>query len=203
MKCHRSKASLLGLCLSLAAGVSLLGVGQPAEEQAPPQDPAYVLHHKANLIDGTACKLEQYKGKVVLIVNVASRCGLTPQYDQLEELYRLKKDEGLVVLGFPANNFAGQEPGSNEEIATFCREEYDVTFPMFEKISVLGEDRHPLYKQLAELPAPIGGDPEWNFAKYLVDRNGVVTRRVPSRTKPNDEGFRETLDSMLAAEPSD
>jgi len=161
-------------------------------------DPAYVLGYTMNTIDGTEKKLSDYKGKVVIMVNTASRCGLTPQYEGLEKLYRAHKDDGLVILGFPANNFGAQEPGSNKEIALFCSENYDVTFPMFEKISVKGEDKHPLYKQLAEQPEPIGQEPEWNFAKFLIGRDGRVVERFASRTKPDDEKFMTAIKAQLA-----
>jgi len=173
------------------------GSAQPDAEAS--KDAAYVLGHTMNLIDGTEKKLSDYEGKVVLMVNVASQCGLTPQYEALEKLYREHKDEGLVVLGFPANNFGNQEPGSNAEIYEFCTGRYDVTFPMFEKISVKGEDRHPLYSQLAKQPEPIGQEPEWNFAKFLVGRDGRVVARFASRTKPTDEKLLEAVLAELGS----
>ncbi|MBZ0172654.1 MAG: glutathione peroxidase [Phycisphaerales bacterium] len=148
-------------------------------------------------LDGTPEKLEKYKGKVVLLVNVASKCGLTPQYEGIEALYREHKDQGLVVLGFPANNFMGQEPGSNEQIAEFCRAKYDVTFPMFEKISVKGDDTHPLYKQLAAQAEPIGGEPKWNFTKFLLDREGRVVARFEPRVKPTNEKLTGKIGELL------
>jgi glutathione peroxidase len=154
-------------------------------ETAAPKGPN-VLHHAFQLIDGTPTTMKAYEGKVVLIVNTASRCGLTPQYEALERLYREHQKEGLVVLGFPANNFMGQEPGTNEEILGFCTGEYGVTFPMAAKISVKGEDAHPLYRQLAAQPEPIGGEPAWNFTKFLVDRKGNVVARFEPRTRPDD-----------------
>lgn len=169
----------------------------PAPETS--ADPAYVLGFTMNRIDGTSESLDAYKGKVVLIVNVASKCGLTPQYEALEKLYQDKKDEGFVVLGFPANDFRGQEPGTNQEIAAFCSENYGVTFPMFEKISVLGEQQHPLYRKLVAQPDPIGGDPKWNFTKFLVDRSGKVAARFEPRTKPEDAEMVAKIDELLAA----
>ncbi len=147
-------------------------------EKQPAKDPAYVLDFTMKRIDGAEESLEKYKGKVLIIVNVASKCGFTTQYEGLERLQRTYKDEGVVVLGFPANNFGNQEPGTNEEIAAFCKDKYDVTFPMFAKISVKGDDQHPLYKRLATQPAPIGGDPKWNFTKFIIDQNGRVVARV-------------------------
>ncbi len=142
-----------------------------------PKDPAYVLGFTVKDIDGKDVDLATYKGKVVVIVNVASKCGFTPQYEGLEALYREKKEAGLVILGFPANNFGKQEPGTNADIKKFCEATYKVTFPLFEKISVKGEDQHPLYRKLASQPDPIGGDPKWNFTKFVVDRTGKVVAR--------------------------
>jgi len=132
-------------------------------------------------IDGAPVPLSQYKGKVALVVNVASRCGFTPQYTALEATYRAHKDRGVVVLGFPANNFKGQEPGTNAEIADFCKRTYDVTFPMFSKVSVLGADKAPLYQFLTSG----GPEIEWNFTKFVVGRDGAVVARFPSKVKPD------------------
>lgn len=154
---------------------------QPAADKAEKKTDPYVLGFKMKRIDGTEEDLSTYKGKVVVIVNVASKCGYTGQYAALEELYRKYKDKGLVILGFPANNFKGQEPGSNKEIAEFCTSTYDVTFPMFEKISVKGDDQHALYKKLAAQPAPIGGDPKWNFTKFVVNKEGDVVARFDAK----------------------
>ncbi|MCA9306902.1 MAG: glutathione peroxidase [Phycisphaerales bacterium] len=150
-----------------------------------------------NRLDGTPEALSDYKGEVVLIVNTASKCGLTPQYKGLEALYESKKDKGLVILGFPANQFMGQEPGTNEEIAAFCSENYGVSFPMFEKIVVKGEGTHPLYEQLAALPDGMGGEPEWNFQKFLVDRSGRVVARFSPRTTPDDAELVAAIDKAL------
>ena len=139
-------------------------------------------------IQGKKADLSDYKGKVVLIVNVASKCGLTKQYDGLEALYKKYKDQGLVILGFPCNQFMGQEPGTEEEIASFCRLTYDVTFPMFSKIEVNGEKTHPLYVYLKKQLPGDGkkADIEWNFAKFLIDRNGVPVKRFQPKVKPAD-----------------
>jgi len=138
-----------------------------------------------SLIGGETVSLNEYKGKVLLIVNTASRCGFTPQYQGLEELYQRYKDRGLVVLGFPANNFMGQEPGSNEEIKSFCELKYKTTFPMFAKTSVKGADINPLFKYLTETQ-PFKGPVTWNFNKFLVDGNGQLIARFDSRAKPLD-----------------
>ncbi|MBL0921403.1 MAG: glutathione peroxidase [Phycisphaerales bacterium] len=155
-----------------------------------------------NLVSGTPQRLENYRGDVILIVNVASKCGMTPQYKDLQALFEAKKDQGLTILAFPANNFMNQEPGSNEDIAAFCEREYGVTFPVFEKISVKGEDIHPLYAMLTAQPEPVGGEIKWNFDKFLVNREGKVVARFGPRTKPSDAEFARTVDRLLA-EPHD
>lgn len=170
-------------------------------------------------IDNNPGSLGDYAGSVLLVVNVASKCGLTPQYEGLEALYRQYRDAGLVVLGFPANNFGGQEPGSNEEIASFCSSNYSVTFPLFAKISVVGSDRHPLYDELtAQAPTAEGDkaafranlttfgmnptdDPEvlWNFEKFLVSRDGRVVGRFAPDVKPDDRVLVDAIERELAA----
>jgi len=139
-----------------------------------------------NSIDGRPAPLSAYQGKVVLIVNVASRCGFTPQYAGLEALYEKYKDRGFAILGFPANNFGGQEPGTNEEIKTFCSTKYNVTFPMYSKISVKGDDQAPLYRFLTDKQAnpATGGEIQWNFTKFLVDKNGKVVARFEPKVTP-------------------
>ena len=139
-------------------------------------------------IDGEAATLEQYRGKVLLIVNVASRCGFTPQYEGLESLYRKYKDKGFVVLGFPCNQFGRQEPGSENDIRRFCDDHYGVTFPLFAKIDVNGPNAHPLYRHLKSAKKGLLGREAiaWNFTKFLVGRNGDVLRRYGSRRKPEN-----------------
>lgn len=160
-----------------------------------------ILDISMKRIDGTEESLTTYKGKVVMIVNVASQCGLTPQYEALERLYEAHKDEGLVILGFPANEFLSQEPGTNKEIAEFCSSKYKVTFPMFEKIVVKGKETHELYKRLAALPAPLGGEPKWNFTKFVVDRSGEVVARFEPRTKPDSAEVTAKIAELLKAKP--
>jgi glutathione peroxidase len=152
-------------------------------------------------IDGKDQSLADYRGKTLLIVNVASRCGLTPQYAGLEELYRAKKDQGLVVLGVPCNQFAGQEPGTEAEIKDFCSTKYDVTFPMFSKVEVNGAGRHPLYTWLTSAQsAPEGpGDITWNFAKFVIDGEGRVAGRFSPKAAPTAEALVETIDRSLGA----
>jgi glutathione peroxidase len=137
-------------------------------------------------IDGKAQSMNDYAGKVLLVVNVASKCGFTPQYEGLESVYRQYKDQGLVVMGFPCNQFGSQEPGTDTEIATFCDTRFNVSFPMFAKIKVNGDDAHPLYKHLkGEKPGVLGTEGiKWNFTKFLVDRSGKVVKRYGSADKP-------------------
>ena len=150
-------------------------------------------------IDGKNVPLAQYKGKVLLIVNVASRCGYTPQYKGLEALYRKYKDGGFVILGFPANNFGSQEPGSDADIKAFCETTYAVTFDMFSKISVKGNDQHPLYRVLTSpgTNPTSSGDVKWNFQKYLVGRDGAVIGTFPSRAEPLSREVTSAVEHAL------
>jgi glutathione peroxidase len=149
--------------------------------------PATALDFTLPDLDGAPVDLAKFKGKAVLLVNVASKCGLTPQYAELQALYEKRKEDGLVILGFPANEFGGQEPGSNEEIKSFCAMNYGVTFPMFGKIVVRGEGIHPLYKFLTERETnePFAGEIKWNFTKFLLDRTGKVVARFEPKVKPS------------------
>lgn len=149
-------------------------------------------------IDGNEMTLEAYKGNVLLIVNVASKCGYTPQYEGLQSIYEEFKDDGLVVIGFPANNFRGQEPGSNEDIKQFCRLEYGVEFPMAAKVSVIGDDKAPLFAYLTSLEnEDFDGDIKWNFEKFLIDREGNLIRRFRSSVKPDSETLTSAIKSLL------
>jgi glutathione peroxidase len=152
-----------------------------------------------NSIDGRPASLAQFKGKVVLIVNVASRCGFTSQYEGLEALYGKYKDRGFVVLGFPANNFLWQEPGTNEEIKAFCTRKYNVTFPMFAKVSVKGKDKTHLYQFLTDKRAnpATGGEIGWNFTKFLVDKDGKVIARFASSVKPEAAELISAIENAL------
>lgn len=147
-----------------------------------------LYNHTAESLTGDTLKLEAYKGRVALVVNTASRCGLTPQYAGLENLQRQFGDRGLVVLGFPCNQFGAQEPGSADEIGAFCQKNYGVSFPMFARINVNGPDAHPLYQWLKTESAGVAGpeDIEWNFAKFLVGRDGKLVRRYAPKTRPED-----------------
>jgi glutathione peroxidase len=150
-------------------------------------------------IDGKEVKLDKFKGQVLLVVNVASKCGLTPQYEGLERLCREKKEQGFAVLGFPANDFGGQEPGTNEEIKKFCTVTYGVTFPMFSKVSVLGEGMTPLYRWLIDTSNRQDAI-EWNFAKFLIGRDGKVIRRFAPKVQPNDSELLEAIEKALREE---
>jgi len=149
-------------------------------------------------IDGNPVNLNQYRGKVLLVVNTASLCGNTPQYTDLESIYERYHDKGFEVLAFPANNFGHQEPGTNAEIKGFCLTKYSVSFPLFSKISVKGSDKHPLYQYLTE-QSPFPGEVEWNFQKYLVDRSGNVVGRFHHRTKPLSAEIVQEVERVLAS----
>jgi glutathione peroxidase len=150
-------------------------------------------------IDGNATSLTPYKGQVVLIVNVASHCGFTPQYSALEAVYQKYKSQGLVICGFPCNQFGGQEPGTDTEIKQFCTAKYDVTFPMFDKLEVNGDNRHPLYVLLAGKDSPFPGDIRWNFTKFVVGRDGKIVNRFDSKMKPDSAEVTTAIETALAA----
>jgi glutathione peroxidase len=157
-----------------------------------------VYNFTLNSIDGQPAPLAAYQGKVVLLVNVASQCGYTPQYSALEAIYEKYKDQGFVILGFPANNFGAQEPGTNEEIKTFCTRKYSVTFPMYSKISVKGADQAPLYTYLTkETGTGIAGDIKWNFTKFLVDREGKVIQRFEPAVTPDSKEVTAAIEKQL------
>ena len=173
------------------AGPLYLGVALPAlAGECPP----LLKHSFANLQDGTPLPLCQYQGKVILVVNTASSCGFTSQYDGLEKLYARLKDKGLVVLGFPSNDFGEQEPGSSKEIADFCRLTYRVQFPMVAKSVVKGKQANPFYLQLAEIT---GSTPRWNFHKYLINRDATQVLSFGSMTKPDDKVLLARIDEFL------
>jgi glutathione peroxidase len=158
-----------------------------------------VLDFTLNSIEGQPAPLSQYKGKVVMIVNVASFCGYTPQYAGLEALYQKYKSQGFVILGFPANNFGAQEPGTNEEIKTFCTRKYNVSFPMYSKISVKGEDKHPLYQFLTDKQAnpETGGEIQWNFTKFLIGKDGKPVARFESKVTPESPEVASAIEKAL------
>jgi glutathione peroxidase len=171
-----------------------VGVGLAAEAPA-----GSVLDFSLKSINGQETALSQFRGKVLLLVNTASKCGFTPQFKALEEIYKRYKDQGLVILGFPANNFLWQEPGTDKEIAQFCMINYGVSFPMFSKISVRGKKIHPLYKFLVEKETNPGfaGKIAWNFTKFLVDRQGNIVARFEPKTVPDDPHVVAAIEKAL------
>jgi glutathione peroxidase len=184
----------------LLAGVGLVCAGQPAAvEQATPAVSA-LSGLALTQLDGTALDSQVLDGQVVLFVNVASKCGFTPQYDELQALYTEKQSQGLVIVGVPCNQFGGQEPGTAQEIASFCRINYGVSFPLLEKQDVNGPQRSALYQWLVQSSAGGGKDVRWNFEKFLVDRNGQVVERFSSRVGPNDGELRGLVERALAGE---
>jgi glutathione peroxidase len=156
---------------------------------------ASVYEFTLNSIDGAPAPLDVYKGKVLLVVNVASKCGFTPQYKELEAVYEKYKDQGFVIAGFPANNFMSQEPGTNQEIKSFCTRTYGVSFPMYGKISVKGSDIAPLYTYLT---AAKGGDIKWNFTKFLIGKDGTILERFEPPVKPDDPKVTAAIEKALA-----
>lgn len=188
-------AALLGPALPAGAAAPTATAAPGAAAQA---CPALLNYTFPRLQDEAPQSLCQYQGKVVLVVNTASYCGFTGQYDGLEKMYAKYKEQGLVVLGFPSNDFGGQEPGSNKEIADFCRLTYGVKFPMLAKSDVLGSSANPLYKQLGSLT---GERPKWNFHKYLIDRSGQKVLSFPSTTAPDNKTFVSAVERALAERP--
>ncbi|HVP07711.1 MAG TPA: glutathione peroxidase, partial [Candidatus Acidoferrum sp.] len=174
--------------------------GQPSTQTAVKGDSTMLMTDYRVIpfktITGHDSSLADFHGKVVLIVNVASQCGFTPQYKDLEVLYEKYKDRGFVVIGFPANNFGSQEPGTNEDILKFCSTTYSVTFPMMAKVSVKGDDKHPLFKYLTE-ESPVTGEVKWNFSKFLLDRQGNLVARYPSETKPLDPKLTGRIETLF------
>ena len=189
--------------VALFAASSLLAIAGGvvnSEEKKGDKDVPAVLNFKMNRLDGKPADLSAYKGKVVLMVNVASQCGNTPQYVQLEKLHEKYTEKGLAVLGFPANEFGAQEPGSDEDISTFCKSKYGVKFDMFSKVVVKGEGQCPLYKYLTskETNPKFSGDIKWNFEKFLIGRNGEVVARFAPGVKPDAEEVVKAIEAELA-----
>jgi glutathione peroxidase len=178
-------------------GFALNAWAAPPQKSPSPAGTVYAFTMKD--IDGREVKLSKYRGKVLLIVNVASRCGNTPQYAGLQNIYEKYRKQGLVVLGFPANDFGAQEPGTEAEIKQFCTANYKVTFPMFSKITVKGEGQAPLYRFLTskETNPEFGGEIEWNFAKFLIGRDGKPVGRFSARTQPEDPKVIEAIEKAL------
>jgi glutathione peroxidase len=183
--------------VGFAFGILLgsLATGAVAAEPAGGAPCPPLLDRKVPNLQDEAVSLCQFRGKVLLVVNTASECGYTPQYEGLEKLYRRYRDRGLVVLGFPANDFGGQEPGSNKQIADFCQVNYGVTFPIFAKSSVVGASANPVFR---DLTAKTGAAPRWNFHKYLVDRTGAPVASFTTRVEPLDPKVTREIERLLA-----
>lgn len=177
--------------------LAILTLAVQAGKPAPADAPSSLYDFTMKSIDGKPAPFSAYKGKVVLLVNVASQCGFTPQYAGLEKLYRAYKDRGLVIVGVPANNFGGQEPGSDAEIKQFCSRTYQVTFPMMSKVSVAGPDKTALYSWLTSNPGT-KGEVKWNFTKFLVDRNGHIVARFESAVEPDASELQSAIDRALS-----
>lgn len=182
------------ICASMLAALAAFAAPAPSIAAESPC-PSILDHKFANLMDEPV-SLCQFRGKVLLIVNTASECGYTPQYDGLEKLYRRYRDKGFAVLGFPANDFGGQEPGSNNEIARFCRMNYGITFPVFAKTSVVGAKANPLFRELA---GKTGKPPQWNFHKYLLDQAGQPVAAFESAVEPEDRRVTAQIEKLLVA----
>lgn len=180
-------------------GITFLGNKSTAQDISHEElsEKANVYKFKVLNIDKEEVALSDYKGKVLLIVNVASKCGFTPQYKGLEKIYRKYKPQGFEILAFPCNDFKKQEPGTNEEIKNFCSVNYDVTFPLFDKISVKGENKTPLYKMLTDNPVTGKSEVRWNFEKFLIDKNGNVVKRFRSPTKPDSIKITSAIEELL------
>jgi glutathione peroxidase len=189
------------LCAALAlAGLwALTAAGSPAADEAA-TDRGPAIDHQVVTIDGRTIGLDRFRGKAMLIVNTASKCGYTPQYEGLQTLYERFRDRGLVVVGFPSNDFGNQEPGSEAEIATFCKRNYGVSFPMMAKVHTRGESKAPLYRALTEsTPEPIRGEIRWNFTKFLVDPEGYVVARFEPAARPLSDDVLRAVEGALPA----
>lgn len=188
---------LISLLLAAIVSAENHPATQPSDKEKKPVPAA--LHFKMKSLDGKEVDLARYQGKVVLMVNVASKCGLTPQYKLLEALHKKYAEKGLAILGFPANNFGAQEPGTDEQIHEFCTKNYGVDFDMFSKISVKGQDKAPLYKFLTEQDeiGKKGGDITWNFEKFLINRHGQVVARFSPKTAPDAPEVVKAIETEL------
>ncbi len=176
--------------------IALLMFGTISAQETKKKMDAPIYYFTMKTIDGKNKSLADYKGKVIMVVNTASFCGNTPQYKLLEEINNKYKDKGLAIIGFPANNFGKQEPGNDSDIKTFCEKNYGVTFDMFSKISVKGDDIHPLYTYLTT-EAGFNGDIDWNFAKFLIDKSGKVVARFKARMKPDEKEIIAKIEELL------
>ena len=190
--------TIVALVLSWGYSINLTSVQAEQEGSLMAAKTTSLYDFTMDDIDGKPVNLSQYRGKALLLVNTASFCGNTPQYSDLQALYEQYHEKGFEILAFPANNFGQQEPGTNAEIKSFCFTKYSLTFPLFTKISVKGDDKHPLYRYLTE-ESPFPGEVEWNFQKYLVDRSGNIVGRFPHRMKPLAPEIVKEVERVLAA----
>lgn len=192
--------SVLIFAAMLCVGISFVIWDSKADTVEASTFKKSIFKYKMKDIDGNDVKLSKYKGHVLLVVNVASKCGYTPQYEGLEAIYEKYKEKGFYVLGFPANNFGSQEPGTESEIKEFCTSKYKVTFPMFAKISVKGADQDPLYAYLTskEKDPDFAGDITWNFNKFLIDRDGKIVARFSSKQTPESDDVTQAIEKYLA-----
>lgn len=200
----RKSTGILSAAVVLFVLAAVYGIGlftTSTATEIKPVSATSIYEFEVQDIDGNNVSLGKYKGKVVMVVNTASKCGYTPQYEGLQNIYTKYKEKGFVILGFPANNFGGQEPGTNEEIKDFCTLKYKVSFPMFAKISVKGEDQHPLYTYLtSEQSNPgFGGEITWNFNKFLIDANGEIVARFASKETPESAEVTKAIEAALEA----
>ena len=191
---------LIGILGLLAIGGTLMAATSSTRTRSHSESDSGVYAFNLTRIDGTPLPLSQYKGKILLIVNVASKCGFTSQYKDLEQLYQIYKDKNLVVIGIPANNFANQEPGSNSSIQEFCSVTYGVSFPMSEKVSVRGDAIHPLYRYLTAETSNLKarGPINWNFNKFLIDQSGHVVKRYGSMVNPMSDTVCDDINGLIA-----
>lgn len=192
---------IVRVSLLLFAVVPMVLIARSAPADEPQPVPATVLDHSLKSIDGQEISLTKFKGRVLLLVNTASQCGYTPQYEGMQTIYEKYKDQGFEVLAFPANEFGGQEPGSDSEIKSFCTQRYKTTFPLFAKIVVKGEGKHPLYRFLTEEETnpQCPGEVSWNFTKFLVDRQGKVIARFEPGDEPEGEKVTKAIELAIAA----
>jgi glutathione peroxidase len=198
MKTIFQRVAVIGFVIGSAAAAS----ASPAADSAatlPPLTQKSIYDFTVKDIEGKNLALKKYKGQVLLLVNVASECGNTPQYSGLQKLFLAHKKQGFSILGFPANNFGAQEPGTDQEIRKFCTKEYQITFPLFSKISTAGPDKHPLYRFLTEKATnpEFSGEVSWNFEKFLVDKTGRIVARFEPGVKPDDPKLVETVNKYL------
>ncbi len=198
---YRIFNALIAVAASASMAFAQGSGGKPTDSSSKPAADNMLLHFSMKNIDGETVELASYSGQVILLVNTASKCGLTPQYEQLQEIYEKYRDRGFTVLAFPANNFGAQEPGTDPQIKEFCSLNYNVSFPLFSKVSVKGDDICPLYAYLTSEQTNPGFDGEipWNFTKFLLGRSGRVVARFEPKTTPGDEQVIAAIEQELAA----